>query len=80
MEVGDLETVLVKFMQKNSCPFYHLFLSGYYSKKISAGSAPLREIKSSAYPADWQWNTDKSGFARIDTDLCCLETDIISTV
>jgi len=27
---------------------------------------------------DWQWNTDRRGFTRIDTDLCCLETETIS--
>jgi len=61
-------------MPKNLRPFASMDCS----KPISAGSAPLRAIKTSSYPADWQWNTDRRGFARIDTDLCCLETETIS--
>ncbi len=63
---------------KNLCPCASSALPVDCSKQISARSAARRAIKRSAYPADWQWNTDKRGFARIDTDLCCLETEVIS--
>ena len=37
-------------------------------KPFSTRSAPRQEIKKSTYSTECQWNTDKSGFARIDTD------------